>query len=204
MSADGLWHGFLRTGGILAAVNVPLATQTFVGGINNADAVAGWSQKGSDAPRAFVLSGTRLRAFEVKLPGVIAASQAQALNDSGQVVGNYYGSGCPNGCGFLATPQVGGVPACDQSLTLEYAAGTLKMKFTGLRTSAPYTWSVLLFAVNTWVPWWSVALPPVSPAVTVERSFAVPPVGNIVGVSMFTGATGEVACADFATVNATN
>jgi hypothetical protein len=204
MSADGLWHGFLQTGGNLTTVNVPLASQTFVGGINNADTVVGWSQKGSNAPRAFLLSGFRLRTFDVNLPGVIAASQAQALNDSGQVVGNYYGSGCPNGCGFLATPQVGGVPACDQSLTLQYSAGTLKMKFAGFRTSAPYTWSVLLFALNTWVPVGSATLQPVSPAVAFETSFAFPAVGNVVGLSMFTGATGEVACADFATVNATN
>ena len=107
---------------------------------------------------------------------------------------------CPNGCGFLATPQIGGLGRCDQTLTLKYAGSTLTMGL-GLRTSIPFTWSVSLFALNTAIPLWSVPIPSVSPAVSFDVPFAgFPAVGQVFGVSALSAPTGEVVCADFATV----
>jgi hypothetical protein len=200
VASDGLLRGFLRTGGVMANISFPLSNQTFVGGINNADAIVGWSQKGSNPTRGFVISGTRLRAFDVNLAGAVA-SQAQALNDSGQVVGNYFSPDCPLGCGFLATPQTAGVPVCDQALSLLYGVGTLTMRFTGLRTSTPLTWNVSLFALNTSLPLWSSALPSIPSALSFDVPFSFPAVGSVVGVSLFSNAAGEAICADFAAVN---
>jgi hypothetical protein len=201
VGSDGMLHGFLQTSGAVANINFPLANQTFVGGINNADAIVGWSQKGSNPTRGFVVSGTRLRAFDVNLPGAVGG-QPQALNDSGQVVGNYFSPECLLGCAFLATPQLGGVPVCDQTLSLLYGGGTLTLRFTGLRTSMPLTWNVSLFALNTSLPLWSRSLPAIPSSVSLDVPFSVPPVGPVVGVSLFSNAAGEAICADFSAVNA--
>lgn len=200
VGGDGILHGFLQSGGTISTINFPLATQTFVGGINNADAIVGWSQKGSNVPRGFLVSGTRMRAFDVSLPGALT-SQPQALNDSGQVVGNYVSPDCLNGCGFLATPQLGGVPACDQTLSLFYGGGMLTMRFAGVRSSAPFTWNVSLIALNTSLTLWSRALPALTSPVSLDVPFSFPPVGPVIGVSLFTNAAGEAVCADFAVVN---
>jgi probable HAF family extracellular repeat protein len=133
VGADGLLRGWVKVGGSFGTVTFPGATQTFIGGINNLDTMVGWSQKGVNPTHGFLASGTRLRAFDVSLPSA-AGSYPQAVNDGGQIAGNYFSPDCPNGCGFLATPQVGGLPTCDQNLSLEYAGGTLKLKFAGLRT----------------------------------------------------------------------
>jgi probable HAF family extracellular repeat protein len=198
--ADGVLRGFMQNGPTLSTINFPLATQTFVGGINNADAMIGWSQKGSNAPRGFLMSGSRMRAFDVNLPGAVNG-QPQALNDPGQVVGNYFSPECPLSCGFLATPQIGGVPACDQTLSLQYFAGTLTMRFVGLKTSAPFAWRVSLLALNTAVPLWSVALPAVPSPASRDVPFSFPAVGWVFGVSILSNAAGEAICADFAVVN---
>jgi probable HAF family extracellular repeat protein len=200
VGADGVLRGFVNVGASFGVINFPGATQTFVGGINNLDTIVGWSQNGVNPPHGFVVSGTRLRAFDVALPGVVV-NYPQAVNDGGQVVGNYSSPDCPNGCGFLATPQIGGLPSCDQALSLEYTAGTLTIKFAGLTTSMPLTWTVSLFALNTPLPLWSAPLPAVSPALTFGVPFAFPAVGPVVGVSTLSRSTGDVICADFATVN---
>ena len=199
VAADGL-HGFIRAGGTFSAINFPGATQTFVGGINNQDKAVGWSRRGLNPAHGFVVSGTSWRAFDVDLPGVVE-SQPQALNDSGQVVGNYSSAECPQGCAFLATPRTDVLPSCDQALSLQYSAGTLKMKFTGLRTSAPLTWAGALLALNTRVPLWSAPLPAVSPALSFDLSFAFPAVGPVLAWSTLSRASGDVICVDFATVN---
>ncbi len=200
VGADGLLHGFLKTGSTFGIINFPTATQTFIGGINNADAMVGWSQRGVNAPSGFLMTGLRLRAFDVDLPGA-AGGQPQALNDGGQVAGNYNSADCPQGCAFLATPRTDVLPSCDQALSMQYAAGTLKMKFAGLRTSMPFTWTVSVYALNAQLTLWSGPLAAVSPAFTFDVPVAFPAVGPVVGLSTLSRANGDVICADFAGVN---
>jgi len=196
---DGL-HGFILAGGTFSVINFPGANQTFVGGINNQNKAVGWSKRGTNPTHGFLVSGTGWRAFDVDFPGVVD-TQPQALNDSGQVVGNYSSAECPQGCAFLATPRNDVPPVCDQALSLQYSAGTLKMKFTGLKTSTPLTWTGALLALNTRVPLWSAPLAAVSPAQSFDVSFAFPAVGSVLGWSTLSRASGDVICADFATVN---
>jgi hypothetical protein len=200
VGADGLLHGFLKSGTTFGTVNFPSTTQTFIGGINNADAMVGWSQRGVNAPSGFLVTGLRLRAIDFDLQGA-SGGQPQALNDGGQVVGNYSSTECPQGCAFLATPRTDILPSCDQALSMQYAAGTLKMKFAALRTSVPFTWTVLVYALNAQLTLWSGPLAAVSPAFTFDVPLAFPAVGPVVGLSTLSRANGDVICADYAGVN---
>jgi hypothetical protein len=199
--ADNALHGFLKTGANVGIINFPSANQTFVGGLNNLDAMVGWSQRGANAPIGFVRTGLRLRAFDVNLPGA-TAGQPQALNDVGQVVGNYNGTAdCPQGCAFLATPRTDVPPSCDQAMSMQYGAGTLKMKFTGFRTTMPFTWTMVVYALNTQVTLWSAPIAAISPALAFDVPVTFPSVGPVIGLSTLSRASGDVICADFATVN---
>jgi probable HAF family extracellular repeat protein len=200
ISADGMVHGFAQAGGQFSPIDMPGAVQTFVGGINNLHTVVGWSQTGT-ATHGFVLTGgNRFRAFDVDFAGAVA-TKPLAVNDTGRIVGTYLSPDCPNECGFQAVPRTDVLPSCDQSLTLQYTAGTLKMDF-GLRTSVPFTWSVSLFALNVHIPLWSAAILAVSPAVSFEVPIAsFPAVGSVYGISMLKDATGAPICLDIANVN---
>jgi hypothetical protein len=196
--AAGL-HGFFYSAGRFGAINFPEASQTLVAGINNAGAVVGSSQRGAGANvHGFVLSGNGYRSISVDVPGVVITLPV-AINDAGLVVGHYYGGDCPDGCGFLATPRLGG--PCDQALALGYAAGTLNMHFD-LRSSAPYTWTVSLMALSTSFPLWSVPIPAVSPAISLDVPIGgVPRVGVVVALGILRTAAGETVCADYAAVD---
>jgi len=198
IGGEGLLHGFVLTGGQFIKIDYIGASQTFIGGINNTDTTVGWSQTGS-AIHGLVLKGNSFRAFDVDFPGVVWTKPI-ALNDVGQVVGTYLAPECPTECSFLATPRSDVLPPCDQTLALTYSGGALKMRFT-MRTSMPFTWSVSLFALNTPLPLWSLAIPAISPGASLDVPFAFPAIGQVFGVSMLKDAGGAAVCADIATVN---
>jgi len=192
-------HGFYYSAGSFGAINFPEVSHTLVLGLNNVGAVVGASRRQAGANvHGFLLSGSSYRSISVDLPGVVM-TLPMAINDAGRVVGNYYSSDCPNGCGFLATPRPDG--PCDQALTLTYAAGTLNMRFN-LRGAAPYTWTVSLLAVNTSFPLWSIPIPTLSPAISLDVPIpGFPPVGRVVALGTLRTAAGEIVCADYAAAN---
>jgi len=192
-------HGFFHSAGTFGAIDFPEATHTVVSGINNLGTVVGASQpRGGANLHGFILSGSGYRSIRVDVPGVVLTLPV-AINDAGQVVGRYFGGDCPNECGFLATPRPGG--PCDQALTLGYAGGTLNMHFD-LRSSAPYTWTVSLRTLNTSLPLWSIPIPAVSPAISLDVPIpGFPRVGQVVALGTLRTAAGETVCADYATVD---
>ncbi len=197
LAADGNVHGFAFTGGQLKQIDALGATQTFVGGMNNANAVVGYTLTGP-VTHGFVMNGSRFRAFDVDFPGAFI-TKPWAINNKGQIVGSYTSATCAL-CGFIATPRTDVPPACDQSLTLGYSAGTLRLGFSNFQASTPLTWSMWLFAMNTAVPLWSSAVSNISPT-SFQVPLSVPSIGNVVGVSVLSGSDGSPVCVDYASVS---
>jgi hypothetical protein len=122
------------------------------------------------------------------------------VNDSGRIAGMYKSADCPAGCGFIGVPRTG-VPACNQVLSMSYSGGTLNLGAT-LTTATPTTWSKWLFIQNTFVPLWSINIPTVASPATVNVPIPnFPHVGNVIGVSTLSTASGGIICADVASVN---
>lgn len=200
VDGSGQLHGWIRTAGAFTFVNFPGATQTVIGGINNSDVMVGWTDQATKR-RGFVLTGTGFTAFDADFPGVVA-TMPMAINDSGQIVGEYVGLDCPSGCPFIGTPNPGGTATCGQSISLGYGANTLTYGFT-LKTSTPLIWDVWLLALNTPIRVWTFPLPAISPAVSFSYPITgFPPVGPVVGMSMLSTAAGDAMCINFAVTNA--
>jgi hypothetical protein len=93
-------------------------------------------------------------------------------------------SGNLGGTQTIALAGTGSAPGtCQDVLTLGYAAGTLNIGFT-LETPTPTTWKVWLIAQNTTIPLWSIPIPTVTPAVSVNVPIpGIPAIGNILVVT---------------------
>lgn len=197
---DGIGlHGWMLVGGTVATINVPGATHTFVGGINNSDMIVGWSGQPTK-PSGFILSGSRFRSFDANFPNV-TATRPWAINDLGQVVGQYTSSDCPGGCSFLATPTTGVPPLCAQSTSLSYAGNTFTQSFT-LQSSVPLVWNQWLVIANTPLRLWSLSLPAISAPVSFDVPIpGFPPLGTVLGATFLSTAAGDTVCFDIASVN---
>jgi probable HAF family extracellular repeat protein len=198
VDAFGLLRGYWFRNGVFSAVNFPGATQTYVGGLNNQNVMVGWSQQ-NGRRFGYTLAGTTsFRGFTVGLPGV-TASMPKAINSNGQIVGAYYSSDCPTGCGFLATPNPAGTPTCSQAVSMTYANGQLALKFN-LTAAVPTTWTTYLFVRNVPYKLWSSSLPVVTGGVaTVPVTLS--PQGTVHLLSMLSTAAGGTVCADYASLN---
>jgi probable HAF family extracellular repeat protein len=85
ISASGVYHGFLLSGGGYTTIDPPGSTFTQPNGINDAGQVVGEYEIGG-VSYAFVLSDSTYTTLDV--PGSTSTS-AYGINDSGQVVGYY-------------------------------------------------------------------------------------------------------------------
>ncbi|HZP49273.1 MAG TPA: hypothetical protein VFB07_12090 [Vicinamibacterales bacterium] len=197
LASDGRLHGFAYAGGTFKQIDALGAGQTFIGGLNNANAMVGYSQNGT-ITHGFVMSGSRFRAFDVDFPGALM-TKPWAINNNGQIVGSYTSPTCAL-CGFIATPRTDVPPACDQTLTLGYSTGTLRLNFANFQASTPLTWSMWLLALNTAVPLWSTSVSSIAPT-SFQIPLAVPSIGSVVAVSLLSGSDGSPVCVDYASVN---
>ena len=84
--APGAFHGFVLTDGRYATLDVPGATKTVVGGINDRGQIAGQYTDGG-GEHGFVRD-PRGRSMRIDVPGARSTSAAK-INDRGQVVGYY-------------------------------------------------------------------------------------------------------------------
>jgi hypothetical protein len=194
IDAAGAYRGFVYRQGSFSTLRYPAAFLTHAAGINNRDEVVGTQIQQVGAQHGFVLSGGSLRSFVVDFAGTTATTPL-AINDAGQVVGTYEGPGCPAGCGFVARPAAQR-PLCDQTISLSYAAGTLRMDFT-LEGTVPTTWEAWLVIYGFPYRLWSIPLPPTFPPVPVSLPVpGFPAVGLLQGASLLSTPGGGIVCAD--------
>jgi probable HAF family extracellular repeat protein len=92
---NGIYHGFLLSGGNYTSFDVPGAFGTFARGINASGQIVGGYLDAGHMYHGFLLSGGNYTTFDV--PGGNNAF-AHAINASGQIVGSY---NYPNQQGFL-------------------------------------------------------------------------------------------------------
>src|SRR6185436_10072518 len=147
--------------------------------------------------RPFLVKGFSFRSYDV--PGAFVAT-ANGINDQGVVGGGYGSVDCPNGCGYIGTPSTV-APACDQSLSMTYSAGTLKVNYS-IKTSIPTTATTTLLVQGTAYQLWSFSLPAVTPAANLSVPLTLGSVGNVVALSTISNAAG-ILCADYSSVNTT-
>ena len=191
-------HGFALVNGEFVRIDFPGTTETFVGGLNNPGAVVGWATH-PGGTHGFRRSNLSYRAFRTELPGAIR-TKGRAINDNGHMVGTYFSTDCPAGCGFLAMPRAG-ASTCEQDLRMEFANGTLTMRY-GLTTATPLTFSSWLRIRGTWYRLFSQAMPTL-PSL---RNFSYPAtgaagLGTVTGLSMLTTPDGVTMCADLALID---
>ena len=189
-------HGFLYLNGTYQIVNFPGSTLTRLTRVNNLNQAVGWHNQG-DKTFGFVFSGSSYRSVSYDdSDSTIAAG----INDLGQIVGRFTGPDCPEGCGYIATPR-SGQALCDQHLTMSYTGNVLTMGYT-IGSTVPTTWSSFLFVQNTLLPLWSLAIPAITPAATLNVPLAgVPHLGYVFGVTLMSTASGGIVCADFEIIN---
>ena len=93
-----------------------------------------------------------------------------------------------------------GTTGCQDALSLTMASGTLTIGFT-LSTPVPATWSVWLVAFNTPIWLWSIAIPALSPPVTLNLPIpGFPPIGTVY-VATTVGTASQTSCSDVKSVN---
>ena len=132
------------------------------------------------------------------MPGATTTG-ALDINDNGHIVGTYYSSDCPRGCGFRAQTQ-SGLPRCSQNFSASYAPGTLNLQYT-LGTTVPTTWQTWIGVGGIPYRLWSVPLGsmPVTGPFTVPVPLA--PVGKIWALSGLSVPGAGMICADYATID---
>ena len=110
-------HGFLDTGGIFTAINVPGAVETETLGINDSGQIVGLfidAKETGFGEHGFLDTGGAFTAINV--PGTLD-TLAFGINGSGQIAGEFIGfDGVAHG--FIATPAAAPVPEPSSSLTL--------------------------------------------------------------------------------------
>ena len=179
-------------------LDFPGATETFVGGINNLDAVVGWATHPGGS-HAFKRTGSSMRTHRVELLGT-TSSRGRAVNDSGHIVGMYFSTECPAGCGFLAMPR-SGPSTCEQNFRLEYANNTLTFRYT-LSSSMPLTFSTWLNIKGIWYRIFLMSIPSLPSTTNYSLPLsATPALGKVTGLSMLTTPDGVTMCADMASVD---
>ncbi len=188
-------HGFLLMNGAFSFFNYPGASLTQLARINHSNQLVGW-QFQAGRTRSFLWSGLSFRTFE---PDTSTNAYALQINDLGVVVGQYFGTNCPSGCGFMATPATN-TASCDQKVTASYASGTLTLGFT-ITSPTPATWAASLTVQGASVPLWSLAIPAVSSAPVSVPVPNFPHVGSVSLVSVLSTATNGVVCTDLAIVD---
>lgn len=188
-------HGFALIGGEFIKIDFPNASKTFVGGLNNLGAVVGWATH-AGGTHGFRRTALSYRTFRSELPGTVR-TKARAINDNGHVVGTYFSIDCPSGCGFLAMPR-SGASTCEQDFRMEYATGTLTMRWA-MTTSTPLTFSSWLKIQGSWYRAFSKPMG----ALPSTTNYTLPAtgaagLGTVTGLSMLTTADGVTMCADLA------
>ncbi len=191
-------HGFAIVGGQFIKIEFPGTTETFVGGLNNLGTVVGWATHAGGS-HGFRRTNLSYRTFRTELPGA-TRTKGRAINDNGHIVGTYYSSDCPSGCGYVAMPRAG-ANTCDQDFRMEYANGTLTLRY-GLTTSTTLTLSTWLNIRGTWYRLFSKLLPalPSTTNLSLPASGAAG-LGSVTGLSMLTTGDGVTLCADLAQIN---
>lgn len=193
-------RGYTYINGVYTQVQFPGASETYLGGINNLNTAVGWNVQGGILNGYVWSQGKSFRALSVTLPGA-ANTKPRALNDVGEIVGTYTSPECQGVCGFVARPNPGATHPCTQSVALTYTDGLLAMDLT-MGTSVPTTSVAWLFVGSAVYRLWSVPLPVLSPAVSVNIPITqLPPSGNIFSLTQLNDTFGRTLCADYAMVN---
>jgi probable HAF family extracellular repeat protein len=87
-SADGKFHGFIETGGVYTAIDVPGAFDTFAQGINNDGDVVGYFDDSLGHRHGFIESGGVYTTFDEPSANA-GTTKAFGINDAGDIVGTY-------------------------------------------------------------------------------------------------------------------
>jgi uncharacterized membrane protein len=190
-------HGFVSYNLSYQQIDFPGAERTRIMRTNNANEMVGWREQ-IGVLRPFVVKGYSFRSYDI--PGAVVAT-ANGINDLGQVVGGYGSVDCPAGCGYIGTPITAAAAPCDQSLSMTYTGGTLKVNYS-IKTSVATTATTSLLVQGTSYQLWSLSLPPVTPMATLSVPISIGPVGNIIALSTISNAAG-ILCADYSSVNTT-
>ncbi|MGH9499965.1 MAG: hypothetical protein ACRD3L_12570 [Terriglobales bacterium] len=107
----GTYHGFLLSGGNFSTIDYPGSIYTSLFGINNLSQIVGFYYNSDTVNHGFSDFAGIFSTLDY--PG--AASAAIGINDSGQVVGQWFGGGSNpspyDEHGYLATPAGGSKPA---------------------------------------------------------------------------------------------
>jgi len=112
---------------------------------------------------------------------------------------NFYGAVLAGGTGNFGTAyKFINAAACDDTLKLSYAAGTLNIGFT-VKSAVPATWATYLITPAGATKLWSIPLSIVSPAVSFN--VPIPNFPNLGKVFVLTALTGGVTCVDLKAVN---
>jgi probable HAF family extracellular repeat protein len=85
------FHGFIKNGTTYSSFDYPGAAQTYATGINNNGQIVGYYQDAELKSHGFLWDGTTFTSFDI--PG--GTLRAHDINDSGQIVGVYWGNASP-------------------------------------------------------------------------------------------------------------
>ena len=189
-------RGFVYSKGVFTRIDFPGAFETNVMGINNNEDMTGSYLLAGGVVNSFVYTQGRIRAFSY--PGA-TNTRAIAINDARHVAGFYFSAACPEGCGFVAQPTTG-LPRCDQTFAMSYAAGTLNLTFT-LATTTPMTWETWLAGSGGTVRLWSIPLAATPKTAPFSVPLSLRPAGKLTGLSGLSIPGTGMVCADYRSID---